>query len=131
MKGDTEYQRDDATSPAPPQPPPVYVGTPETQVNDLAEYLAQRMRPDFKAFCHKMQNHVVQVVQEAVIPVCTPDRRASRASTLRQVSDNERRDLQRSTQRSRESILRPTPRRALRSAKKRHRHERTQVRKRR
>ena len=60
VKGDT------ATSPAPSQPPPVYVGTPETQVHDLAEYLAQRMRRDFEAFCYEMQYHVVQVVQEAV-----------------------------------------------------------------
>ena len=68
-----------------------------------------------------MQNHVEQVVQEAVIPVCTPDGRASRASTRRQVSDNERRDSTRSTpERSRDSILRPTPRLAPRSAKERH-----------
>ena len=56
VKGNTEHQRDDATSTAPPQSPPVYVGTPETQVHDLAVYLAQRMRPDFKAFCHDAES---------------------------------------------------------------------------
>ena len=64
--GDAEQKRDDATSPAPPQPPPMYAGTPEKQVHDLAEYLAQRMRRDFEAFRHEMQHHVVQVVQDAV-----------------------------------------------------------------
>ena len=119
--GDAEQKRDDATSPAPPQPPPMYAGTPEKQVHDLAEYLAQRMRRDFEAFRHEMQHHVVQVVQEAVIPVCTPDGRASRASTRRPISDNERRDSPRSTpERCREPEIRPTPRRAPRNTKKRH-----------
>ena len=115
-----EQQEDVSTLTSPPPGLPTGAIAAEPRVQDMAEYIALRVRHDLEVFRHEIRQHVADVVHEAVSIVSSPSGRASRTPERHILTGNGPRVSPRSTPEHNPGPRHePTPRRTPRPKKKR------------